>query len=456
MTTLLLAPLVDRAGATLTDANGQPLAADGDGFVYTMTADAGPTPMGELAEDGQGHVVLVPLGAADAAAGNPAAVDPAQKGRLLTRLGRRRAHLRGRIAHHEGRLRSLAEAGAQPGDARLARHTGRIESLKKQLAAVQAELERANAQALNGVGDVDGLGESWWVRNRKYLVGAAAGAGGALLARSAIDPDGYVGRLIRTGSFNDPASAQAEQAAAAAALAQAQGERDAARAQAAEAARTGGAADVHRGWLATGGRCRWPADAFDLADAGRRRVGRIPPAAEVVMTPHRPVRSRAVAAATAVPATGSLIVPWIGMDGEDGGSGGGGGGHGARRGRSAGAVDRSQRRDAPGMAGFGSFIKRVGNSVTRVVKAAAPIAAPIVGGVVGGPGGLMVGQAIGQAFQSPSAMPMPQEVTTLHSPRCPLHLRHRRRRCRYRPWRGHRRALSAPTAAPPASLPVPC
>jgi hypothetical protein len=190
-----------------------------------MASDVGPTPMGELAEDAQGHVVLVPLGAIDPA--DPAAA----KGRLLTRLGRHRAHLRGRIAHHEGRLRSLAEAGAQPTDARLARHTGRIESLKKQLAAVQAELESANSQALNG------LGESWWVRNRKYVVGAAAGAGGALLARSAMDPQGFLGRFIRTGSVNDPATAEAERAAADAALRQAQGERDAARAQATEAVR---------------------------------------------------------------------------------------------------------------------------------------------------------------------------------------------------------------------------
>lgn len=231
-TTLLLAPLVDRSGTALTDANGQPLAADGDGLVYTMTSDVGPSPMGELAEDAQGHVVLVPLGAVDPA--DPAAA----KGRLLTRLGRRRAHLRGRIAHHEGRLRSLTEAGAPPTDARLIRHTGRIESLKKQLAVVQAELESANNQALNGLGNLNGgLGESWWVRNRKYIAGAAAGAGGALLARSAIDPQGFLGRFIRTGSVNDPAAAAAEQAAAEAALRQAQGERDAARAQAAEAVR---------------------------------------------------------------------------------------------------------------------------------------------------------------------------------------------------------------------------
>jgi hypothetical protein len=60
-----------------------------------------------------------------------------------------------------------------------------------------------------------------------------------------------------------------------------------------------------------------------------------------------------------------------------------------------------------GVAGFGSFIKRVGNRVTQVVKAVAPVAAPIVGGVVGGPAGMLVGQSVGQAFQPTDASLLP-------------------------------------------------
>ena len=82
----------------------------------------------------------------------------------------------------------------------------------------------------------------------------------------------------------------------------------------------------------------------------------------------------------------SLIVPWVGAD-EVGGPA-----------------------TLAGVDGFGSFFKRVGARVTRVVKAVAPIAAPIVGGVVGGPGGIMVGQAVGQAFQPPGVVAQPQDA----------------------------------------------
>jgi MYXO-CTERM domain-containing protein len=65
-----------------------------------------------------------------------------------------------------------------------------------------------------------------------------------------------------------------------------------------------------------------------------------------------------------------------------------------------------------GVAGFGSFIKRIGNRVTNVVKAVAPVAAPIVGGVVGGPAGMLVGQSVGQAFQPSPASLLPFATPT--------------------------------------------
>jgi hypothetical protein len=193
MTVIALSPLVDRAGTVLHDATGVPLAADGDGLVYTMTADAGPTPLGELAEDDAGRVVLVPLGA----------IDPEDKGHKLTRLGRRRAHLRGRIAHHEGRLRRLTGAGAQPGDRRIEKHAGRIESLRAQLAQVQAELEAANAEALDGLADdtddMQGLGsfKDFWVKNRKLIGGIGIGAAGTALVGSAMNPNSGLGKGVR-------------------------------------------------------------------------------------------------------------------------------------------------------------------------------------------------------------------------------------------------------------------
>ena len=239
----MLAPLVDRSGNPLHDGHGAPLAADGDGLVFTIHPGQTPVAMGSLADDDQGRIILVPLADGDLAETHANDNDPAQqKGRALIRLGRRRAHLRGRIAHHQGRLQRLSEAGASASDDRRTRHLARIEQLTAELAQVQQALDAANAQALNGMpGDdaMNGLGNfsDWWVRNRKYFIGAAAGAGGALLARSAIDPDGYVGRFIRTGSVNDPAAAEAERAAAAQALQQAQAERDAAQARAVELAR---------------------------------------------------------------------------------------------------------------------------------------------------------------------------------------------------------------------------
>ena len=196
MTTIVLSPLVDRAGTVLHDAQGVPLAADGDGLVYTMTADAGPTPLGELAEDDAGRVILVPLGA----------IDPQDKGRKLTRVGRRRAHIRGRIAHHEGRLKRLADAGAQPDDQRTRKHTRRLETLRSRLAQVQTELEAANAEALNGLADVgdnaddlQGLGSfsSFWNKNKKFIGGAAAGAAGAALIGSAMNPNSGLGKGVR-------------------------------------------------------------------------------------------------------------------------------------------------------------------------------------------------------------------------------------------------------------------
>jgi hypothetical protein len=195
-TIIALSPLVDRTGTVLHDATGVPLAADGDGLVYTMTNDAGPTPLGELAEDDAGRVVLVPLGA----------LDPEDKGHKLTRLGRRRAHLRGRIAHHEGRLRRLTGAGAQPGDRRIEKHAGRIESLRAQLAQVQAELEAANAEALNGLGDLaddtddmQGLGsfKDFWTKNRKLIGGIGIGAAGTALVGSAMNPNSGLGKGVR-------------------------------------------------------------------------------------------------------------------------------------------------------------------------------------------------------------------------------------------------------------------
>ena len=196
MTLIALSPLVDRSGTVLHDAAGVPLAADGDGLVYTMTSHGGPTPLGELAEDAAGRVVLVPLGA----------IDPEDKGHRLARLGRKRAHLRGRLAHHEGRVQRLTAAGVAATDPRMDKHTGRVETLKAELAAVQTELEQANAEPLNGLADLaedgddlQGLGSfrKFWNKNKKIIGGVAAGAAGAALVGSAMNPNSGLGKGVR-------------------------------------------------------------------------------------------------------------------------------------------------------------------------------------------------------------------------------------------------------------------
>ena len=55
------------------------------------------------------------------------------------------------------------------------------------------------AAAPAGGGDLSGLGESWWVRNRQLIAGAAAGAAGAGLVASAATPGTGFNQVLSQG-----------------------------------------------------------------------------------------------------------------------------------------------------------------------------------------------------------------------------------------------------------------
>jgi hypothetical protein len=197
MPTIVLSPIVDRDGMMIESANGVPLAADDTGLVYTLRDDGEPEAMGALDQDEGGRVILVPLPPQTMA--GLGALDPKKKGHQLIKLARRRAHARGRLAHWERtatRQRERGDADSQP---KQADALAKIERWKTKLAAIQADLERVNGEALaGGDDDVSGLGASWWTRNRNLIGGIAAGAAGTALVGSALTNGTGANRLVNS------------------------------------------------------------------------------------------------------------------------------------------------------------------------------------------------------------------------------------------------------------------
>lgn len=173
-----ISPIVDRDGVMIEDARGVPLAADEAGLVYTLQNDQ-PALLGQLAETQDGHLVI-------ARVEGLGAMDPTDKGEALARLGRQRAHARGKLANTERRIERLRTEGLTDTHARVKKALGRRDHWTAEVARIQAEIERINGEPLSGLslGEVADLGsfKKWWNKNKKIVGGVAAGVvGGTIL-----------------------------------------------------------------------------------------------------------------------------------------------------------------------------------------------------------------------------------------------------------------------------------
>lgn len=128
MNRLSVSPIVDRDGVMIEDARGVPLAANADGLVYTLQDDE-PALLGALAETDDGHLVI-------ARVEGLGALDPADKGNALVRLGRQRAHARGKLANIERRLARLRTEGLTDTHARVKKAMGRRDHWTAEVARI--------------------------------------------------------------------------------------------------------------------------------------------------------------------------------------------------------------------------------------------------------------------------------------------------------------------------------
>ena len=189
-----LSPLVDRDGVMLDDARGVPLATDSTGLVYTMQ-NGRAVPMGALAEDEAGHIVI-------ARVEGLSALDPRAKGRQLLQAGSKRARARGKLRHWEGELTKARAANLADGHPRVVNALRRIDHWKTRVAHWQGRVDAINAEPLEGLGDGGGVADlgafsTWWKKNKGVIGGVAAGAAGTALVGSAINPASGFGQFVR-------------------------------------------------------------------------------------------------------------------------------------------------------------------------------------------------------------------------------------------------------------------
>ncbi len=256
---VILSPLVDPDGTPIEGLGGEPLAADPQGIVYTLRDDGLPQIMGELAPSNDGRLILVPLnGLGTNADEKSQRMQEAWRRRAHARHRRRHwektvrrlteeienGQKSGNVTpHHIAKLekeRTDATAHLEKAKAReVIAQTALDAASTLQLADDQADmaglgrfrmkrkfLKRAALMAATGGAaapfiaashvpgvsvpalsgnespvstQVDGLGASWWTRNREKVLGFGAGAASAALVASAASPGTGLNTLVSKG-----------------------------------------------------------------------------------------------------------------------------------------------------------------------------------------------------------------------------------------------------------------
>jgi hypothetical protein len=204
-TAIQLSPLMDPDGVPMQGMAGEPLAADEQGVVYTLRDDGPPDVLGELTPTDDGRLILVPLNGLNGLGAHDAHDKDMQK--QLARC--RRALARSRRRHWQRRVNNLSQRINSGNDRLSANNLNRLQNEHRhatdklaQAKTREAEAALTAAQALSGdgnVGEINGLGASWWTKNRDKIVGFGAGAASAALVASGASKGTGLNTLINQG-----------------------------------------------------------------------------------------------------------------------------------------------------------------------------------------------------------------------------------------------------------------